>query len=65
MAWTPPGATTGSPLRAAGFGLFAILAVLMPALLVMGYLDWSWATTGLLAPISGAANGEGALIQNV
>ncbi|HPD92819.1 MAG TPA: hypothetical protein PLG62_10170 [Pararhodobacter sp.] len=32
-----------------GVGLFAL---------------WSWATTGMLVPVSGAAKGEGALLQN-
>lgn len=57
LAW--PGKPLAQRLRDAA------LLVLPTALMVLAYLGWSWATTGMLAPVSGAAKGEGALLQNV
>ncbi|WP_323036951.1 hypothetical protein [Pararhodobacter sp.] len=34
------------------------------ALAVAGFIGWSYATTGLLSPVSGAAKGEGAFLAN-
>lgn len=42
----------------------ALMLVLPTVLLVALYLGWSRLTTGMLAPVSGAAKGEGALLQN-
>lgn len=57
LAW--PGRPLAQRLREAA------LLVIPTALLVLVYLAWSWQTTGLLAPVSGAAKGEGALLQNL
>ncbi|MCB1390830.1 MAG: hypothetical protein KDK12_17075 [Rhodobacteraceae bacterium] len=56
LAW--PGRPIPARLRDAA------LLVLPTALLVLAYLGWSYATTGMLAPVSGAAKGEGAVLQN-
>ncbi len=52
----------GRPLRDR---LRQILRLVAPSVVaVMLYVVWSVATTGLLTPVSGAAKGEGALLQN-
>ena len=43
----------------------AALVALPGALAVAAYIGWSYATTGLLFPVSGAAKGEGGLLGNL
>lgn len=45
--------------------LMAMLVALPGAVVVSAYIAWSFATTGLSLPVSGAAKGEGALIPNL
>ena len=50
--------------RPAGRWIDAARIIGPTALALLAFAAWSWATTGMLAPVSGAAKGEGALLQN-